>query len=78
MRIIEIRPGKKFRGSWLAFEAPRVEPAFSTSDPEMDAIDYAWNRFGGSTGEIKVYDEAGENIVERIAKSDRIKYPHAD
>ena len=44
MKVIEIRPTKKF------------------------AIDYARNsRFGGTSGEIHVYDETGANIVETIA-----------
>ncbi len=29
-------------------------------------IDYARGRFGGSRGEIHVYDNAGENIVEKF------------
>jgi hypothetical protein len=28
MKIIEIKPTKKFGGSWCAEEAPGVEPAF--------------------------------------------------
>ena len=30
----------------------------------------------GASGEIHVYDDTGENIVEKIAMDDRIKYPH--
>jgi hypothetical protein len=48
-----------------------------TPTPKADAIDYARGRFGGSRGPIHVYDEAGENIVEKIPVDDRIKYPHA-
>jgi hypothetical protein len=75
MRIIEIRPSKKFRNHWEAFESEGVQPAFPT---KQHAIDYASNRFGGSRGEIHVYDDAGENMVEKIAIDDRIKYPRAD
>ena len=57
-------------------EANGVEPAFATSTPKADAISYARGRFGGSRGAIHVYDEAGENLVEKIAIDDRIKYPH--
>jgi hypothetical protein len=48
MRIINIRPSKKFRGAWAAVEATGVEPAFATSTPKADAINYARGRFGGS------------------------------
>jgi hypothetical protein len=58
-----------------AFEGDGVQPAFPT---KQHAIDYASNRFGGSRGEIHVYDDAGENMVEKIAIDDRIKYPRAD
>ena len=44
---------------------------------KQDAPDYAKTRFGGSAGEIHVYDDAGENIVEKIPMDDRIKYPQA-
>jgi len=27
MKVIEIKPTKKFGGAWCAFEAPGVEPA---------------------------------------------------
>ena len=74
MKIIEIRPAKKFKGAWVAFEAPAVQPAFKTVDPKSDAIDYAKSRFGGSSGEIHVYDEAGENIVEKIPIDGRKQY----
>jgi hypothetical protein len=67
MRIINIRPSKKFRGAWAAVEATGVEPAFATSTPKADAISYACGRFGGSCGEIHVYDDVRENIVEKIA-----------
>jgi hypothetical protein len=67
MRIINIRPSKKVAGAWLAFEAPGVEPAFATTTPKADAIDYARGRFGGSHGEIHVYDETGEAVAKKIA-----------
>jgi len=66
MKIIEVRPSRKFKDAWVAFEAPGVEPAFATGTPKSDAIDYAKGRFGGAAGEIHVYDDAGENIVEKI------------
>jgi hypothetical protein len=78
MRVINIRPSKKFKNAWEAFEAPGVEPAFATSTPKADAIGYARGRFGGASGEIHVYDEHGETIVEKIPMDDRIKYPHAE
>ena len=66
MRIIEVRPCKKFKGAWIASEAPGTEPAFATRTPKADAISYARGRFGGSKGEIHIWDEAGETIVEKI------------
>jgi hypothetical protein len=66
MRTIEIRQLAKFGGAWIAFEAPGVEPAFPGPNGKQDAIQYACQRFGGSTGAIHVYEEAGENIVEKI------------
>ena len=48
MTIIEVRPCNKFKGAWVAFEAPGVEPAFPDPNGKQDAIDYARGRFGGS------------------------------
>ena len=62
--IIEIRLSKKFKGSWKAREAPGVEPAFPMREY---AIDYARTRFGGSSGEIHVYDELDEYIIQTIS-----------
>ena len=52
MTIIEVRPSKKFKGAWVSFEAPGVEPAFAAPDAKRKAIDYACGRFGGSAGEV--------------------------
>jgi len=49
----------------------------ATSTPKADAISYARGRFGGGSGEIHIYDDAGKNIVEKIPIDDRIKYPHS-
>ncbi|MGH8092270.1 MAG: hypothetical protein ACREIF_02190 [Chthoniobacterales bacterium] len=77
MRIIEVRPSKKFKGAWVAFESPGVEPAFAQPNGKAKAIDYARGRFGGSDGEIHVYDQADKQVVEKITIDDRIKYPSA-
>ena len=66
MRLIEIRRSKNLNG-WSAFEAPGVSPTFPGPNGKQNAIDYARGRFGGSRGEIHVYDDAGENVIERIA-----------
>ena len=71
MRIIEIRPSKKFRNHWEAFEGEGVQPNFPT---KQHAIDYASNRFGGSCGEIHVYDESGLTIAEKISIDGRGQY----
>jgi hypothetical protein len=68
MKVIEVRPSKKFKGAWEAFEAPGVEPAFAAPDAKRKATDYACQRFGGGAGEVHVYgDDAGENIIENIS-----------
>ena len=67
MKIIEIKPTKKFGGSGCADEAPGVSPCYPEPNGKKSAIDYARNcRFGGTSGEIRVYDEAGENVIEVI------------
>ena len=55
MKVIEVRPCEKFKGAWVSFEAPGIEPAFPDPNGKQDAIDYARARFGGSRGEIHVY-----------------------
>ena len=67
MKIIEIKPTKKFGGAWSAEEAPGVSPCYPGPTGKQFAIDYARNcRFGGTSGEIRVYDEAGENVIDVI------------
>ena len=67
MKIIKIIPSKKFGGSWCAEEASGVAPCFPGPNGKQSAIEYAQqNRFGGSTGEIRVCDETGETIAETI------------
>jgi hypothetical protein len=60
-KIVEIKPTKKFGGAWCAFEAAGVEPVFTDPSEKQQVIDYARNcRFGGTSGEIRVYDDTGE------------------
>ena len=67
MKIIEIKPTNKFGGAWCAFEAPGVSPCYPGPTGKQAAIDYARNcRFSGTAGEIRVYDETGENVIEVI------------
>jgi hypothetical protein len=66
VKIIEVRPSKKFKGAWEPVEAPGVEPAFAQPGAKENAVSYSRRRFGGSAGEIHVYDETGENIVQKI------------
>jgi hypothetical protein len=67
MKIIEIKPTKKFGGAWRTSEAPGVSPCYPGRTGKHSAIDYARNcRFGGTSGEIRVYDETGENVIEVI------------
>ena len=67
MKIIEVRPSKKFKGAWVAFEAPGVEPAFAAPNAKQKAIDYACQRFGGGAGEVHVYADDSATIDHRIA-----------
>jgi len=75
MTTIEVRPSKKFKGAWVAFEAPGVEPAFPDPNGKQDAIDYARDRFGGSRGEIRVYFDDGSTIERSIIIDGRGQYP---
>jgi hypothetical protein len=77
MAIIEVRPSKKFKGAWEAFEAPGVQPAFSGPNAKQDAIDYACQRFGGGAGEIHVCDDSGEKIEQTIKIDGRGQYERA-
>ena len=64
VRIIQVRPSQRFPRYWEAFEGKGVQPAYRDRD---DAISYAKGRFGGSHGEIHVYDYAGKEVIEKIA-----------
>jgi hypothetical protein len=75
MKIIHVKPSKKFKSAWVAFEAPRVEPAFAVPDARRKATDYACGRFGGSAGEVYVYDESGETIERSIVIDGGGQYP---
>jgi hypothetical protein len=58
---------KEVGGAWSAYEAPGVSPCYPGPTGKQFAIDYARNsRFGGTSGEIRVYDETGENLIEVI------------
>jgi len=74
MKIIEIRPSKKFRYHWEANEGEGVQPTFAG---KKDAVDYATGRFGGCAGEIHVYSQDGSTVEEKISVNDQNKYPTA-
>lgn len=78
MRIIEVRPTPKFGGAWLSFEREGVEPAFVEPNGKRKAIDYAKQRFGGSKGEVHVYDESGLTIGDKIAIDGHGQYCQAE
>jgi hypothetical protein len=75
MTTIEVRPSRKFKGAWVAFEAPGIEPAFAAPDAKRKAIDYARNRFGGRAGEVHVFDADDATIERRIVIDGRGQYP---
>ena len=75
-KIIDVRPSRKFGGSWLALESPGVEPAYVGPAAREQAIGYARQRFGGSSGEVRPFDQAG-TITETLPVNGRDLYPHA-
>jgi len=44
---------------------PASEPAFAAPDSKRKAIEYACGRFGGSAGEVHVFDD-DDLTIERI------------
>ena len=76
MRKIEVRPSKKFKGAWVSFEAPGVEPAFGAPDAKQKALGYACGRFGGGAGEVHVFGDDSATIERRIVIDGRGQYPH--
>jgi len=52
MNVIEVRPCKKFKGAWVVFEAPGVEPAFPDPNGKQDAILVSFTYCSGYTCEI--------------------------
>jgi hypothetical protein len=77
MKIIEVWPCKKFKGAWVSFEAPGVEPAFAAPDAKRKATDYACQRFGGGAGEVHVYRDDAVTIERKIAIDGRGQYPQS-
>jgi hypothetical protein len=75
MKVIEVRPFKKFKDAWVSFEAPGVEPAFAAPDAKRKAIDYARERFGGGAGEVHIYGDDASNIERSIVIDGRGQYP---
>jgi hypothetical protein len=55
--ILEIRP---HRGGWQCFEAPGVQPYYTGPNAKENAIGYAQGRTAMRTGEIRIYDSAGQ------------------
>ncbi len=55
-----------------------VEPAFAEPDARHKALAYAQRRFGASSGEIRVYDDEGKEIVEVLQVDGRGFYPGAE
>ncbi len=77
MRVIEVRPTQKFGGAWISFEMPGVEPVFPGPNGKRDAINYASHRFGGSEGEVQVFDDTGCTAIEKIKMDGRRQYVQA-
>ena len=75
MKVIEVKRSKKFKGAWVAFEAPGVQPAFAMPDAKRKAIDNACERFGGGAGEVRIYGDDGSTIERSIIIDGRGQYP---
>ena len=75
MKVIEVRPCKKFKGAWVSFEAPGVEPAFAAPDAKKKAISYASGRFGGSAGEVHIFGDDAATVERSIVIDGRGQYP---
>jgi len=63
MKIISVRPSKRFRYHWEADDGEGTQPTFAG---KRDALDYARSRFGGITGEIHIYSQDGSSVEEKI------------
>jgi hypothetical protein len=72
--IIEVRPCKRFKGAWVAFGAPGVEPAFAAPDAKRKAVDYACGRFGCGAGEVRIYGD-DDTTIGPIVIDGRGQYP---
>ena len=75
MKVIEVKRSKKFKGAWVAFEAPGVEPAFAAPDAKRKATDYACGRFGGGAGQVHIYANDASTIERSIVIDGRGQYP---
>jgi len=62
----------------VAFEAPGVEPAFATPEAKRKAIDYACGRFGGGSGEVRIYGDDSATVERSIVIDGRGQYPQSD
>ncbi len=78
MKVIEVRPSKKFKGAWVSFEAPGVEPAFAAPEAKRKAVDYACQRFGGDAGEVHVYGDDDATIERSIVIDGRGQYQQVE
>ncbi len=56
MKIIEVRPSRRFRYLWEADEGDGAQPTFAG---KQDALAYATGRFCGGGGEIHIFSEDG-------------------
>ena len=75
VRIVRVRPSQRFPTYWEACEGKDVQPAFHA---RSDAITYAKGQFAGQGGEIHVYDDNGEDILDKIVIDERTQCPQAD
>ena len=61
--IIEVRP---HRGGWTAKEAEGVAPYFIGDNGKRTALIYAQHRVRFRRGEVRIYDDAGIDVVETL------------
>jgi len=75
--IIEVRPSKKFKDAWVAFEAPGIEPAFAAPDAKQKAIDYSADAWEEAMGKCTNMATTLQLSSAPIVIDGRGQYPQA-
>ena len=68
VRIIKITPVEHFGGAWCVEEAPGAASIFPGPKGEQFAINDALARLGDGSGEIHIYNQAGQIGEKMVVK----------